>query len=266
MLIAEEGANRITHPAWEGFAGKGLGAVFREKINVTEFRDTPPEYQELVSRLLTIQADCEIGSAHIYGARWLLRAPTADDMYQLSRMISEEIDHFRRFNRVLKEISADGTQLLWKEDSERYLDALKVSELPTWGDVIAFSFLIDRVGKYQLEEFLDSSFLPLNETALLPVVISEEVQHIAYGQGKMMELCGDPKGRVEAQQALNRWYPLALDMFGRSSSRRCWRYLEWGLKRRTNAEARRDYIEEVNPQITAMGLEIPDETAGRKYL
>lgn len=240
--------------------------MFREKINVTEFRDTPPEYQELVTRLLTIQADCEIGSAHIYGARWLLQAPTADDMYQLSRMIGEEIDHFRRFNRLLKEISADGTGLLGKESSERYLDALKVSELPTWGDVIAFSFLIERVGKYQLEEFLDSSYVPLNEMALVPVIIGEESQHIAYGQSKMMDLCADSKGRAEAQRALGRWYPLALDMFGRSNSRRCWRYLEWGLKRRTNAEARRDYIEEINPQIAAMGLEIPDEAAGRKYL
>lgn len=246
--------------------GKGPGAVFHEKISAKEFGEMPPEYQELVSRVLTIQADCEIGSAHVYGARWLLKAPTVDDMYQLSRMIGEEIDHFRKFNRLLKEINSDGTSLLWRQSSERYLDALKMSDLPTWGDVAVFSFLIDRVGKYQLEEFVDSSYLPLNETALLPVIISEEMQHIAYGQKQITELCGDAKGRVEAQRAVNRWYPLALDMFGRSTSRRCLRYLEWGLKRRTNAEARREYIEEVNPLIAEMGLEVPDEAVGRKYL
>jgi ring-1,2-phenylacetyl-CoA epoxidase subunit PaaA len=240
--------------------------VFREKISVDEIRETPPEYQELVTRLLTIQADCEIASAHIYGAQWLVRAPSADDMYQLARMIAEEIDHYRRFNRLLKQIHADGTHLLWRENSERYLDALKVKDLPTWADVIVFSFLIDRVGKYQLEEFLDSTYLPLNETTLLPVIISEETQHIAYGHRKLIELSTDPKGKAEVQRALERWFPLALDMFGRSNSRRCWRYLEWGLKRRTNAEARRDYVEEVNPLLAQIGLEIPDESAGRKYL
>ena len=240
--------------------------MFHEKISAKEFKEMPPEYQELVTRVLTIQADCEIGSAHVYGTRWLLKAPTADDMHQLSRMIGEEIDHFRKFNRLLKEVNSDGTSLIWRQSSERYLDALKMSDLSTWGDVAAFSFLIDRVGKYQLEEFVDSSYLPLNETALLPVIISEEMQHIAYGQKKITELCGYAKGRLEAQRAVNRWYPLALDMFGRSTSRRSLRYLEWGLKRRTNAEARREFIDEVNPLIEQMGLDVPDETAGRKYL
>jgi len=66
--------------------------------------------------------------------------------------------------------------------------------------------------------------------------------------------------------ALNRWYPLALDMFGRSESWRSERYIEWGIKRRTNAEARAAYIEEVNPLIAEFGLAVPDEKKGRLYL
>src|SRR5439155_10007436 len=44
------------------------------------------------------------------------------------------------------------------------------------------------------------------------------------------------------------------------------RYIEWGLKRRTNEEARRQYIAEVDPQIEALGLVIPNKLQGRKYL
>jgi 1,2-phenylacetyl-CoA epoxidase catalytic subunit len=40
----------------------------------------------------------------------------------------------------------------------------------------------------------------------------------------------------------------------------------WGLKLRTNAEAREQYIAEVNPLIESMGLTLPDPVAGRKYL
>lgn len=238
--------------------------MFREKISAKDFSSMPPEYQELLKRVLTIQADCEIGGPNVYGRKWLLRAPTADDMHRLSRIISEEIDHFRKFSRLLKEIHADGTALLWKDNSQRCLDAFKVIDLPAWADVAVFCFLIDRVGKYQVEEFIDSTYLPLNE--ILPCIISEEIGHIAYGQIKMKELCGDRQGREELQQALNRWYPLALDMFGRSESRRSGRYIEWGLKRRTNAEARRAYVQEVKPLIVDLGLELPDEKKGRKYL
>ena len=55
-------------------------------------------------------------------------APTADD----------EIDHFRKIDRLLKEICRDGTALLWKDSSDRYLDAFKVTEIPTWADVAVF--------------------------------------------------------------------------------------------------------------------------------
>ena len=238
--------------------------MFREKISAKEFIEMPPEYRELLTRVLTIQADCEIGGPHVYGERWLLRAPTADDMHRLSRIIGEEIDHFRKINRLLKEVHTDGTPLLRKDNSQRYLDAFKVTDVPTWGDVATFCFLIDRVGKYQVEEFIDSTYLPLNE--ILPGIISEEVEHIAYGHIKMKELCGNGKGKEEARQALNRWYPMALDMFGRSESRRSERYVEWGLKRRINAEARRAYIQEVTPLILELGLDVPDERKGRKYL
>jgi 1,2-phenylacetyl-CoA epoxidase catalytic subunit len=55
-------------------------------------------------------------------------------------------------------------------------------------------------------------------------------------------------------------------MFGRSDSERDRRYLHWGLKRRTNAQARQEYIQEVNPLIEKIHLKVPDPTAGRQYL
>jgi 1,2-phenylacetyl-CoA epoxidase catalytic subunit len=54
-------------------------------------------------------------------------------------------------------------------------------------------------------------------------------------------------------------------MFGRSDSTRNRRYICWGLKRRTSAEARREFILEVDPLIVRMGLQVPDPLAGRLY-
>jgi 1,2-phenylacetyl-CoA epoxidase catalytic subunit len=55
-------------------------------------------------------------------------------------------------------------------------------------------------------------------------------------------------------------------MFGRTGSRRAERFIEWGLKRRPNEVARREYINEVTPLIEGMGLLVPPETFDRHYL
>jgi ring-1,2-phenylacetyl-CoA epoxidase subunit PaaA len=73
-------------------------------------------------------------------------------------------------------------------------------------------------------------------------------------------------GKAQAQAAIDKWFIVGLDMFGKSGSARTERYLEWGLKRRTNEEARSQYIAEMEPKIAALGLVVPDRLLGRKYL
>jgi ring-1,2-phenylacetyl-CoA epoxidase subunit PaaA len=79
-------------------------------------------------------------------------------------------------------------------------------------------------------------------------------------------LAADPATKAEAQAAVDRWYPRALDMFGRTGSRRAERYIAWGLKHRLNEEARSDYIKEVTSALENMGLHAPDETFDRRHL
>jgi 1,2-phenylacetyl-CoA epoxidase catalytic subunit len=55
-------------------------------------------------------------------------------------------------------------------------------------------------------------------------------------------------------------------MFGRSDSERSNRYCHWGLKRRSNTQARWEFKKEVDPLIQDMGLTVPDPVAGRQYL
>jgi len=97
--------------------------------------------------------------------------------------------------------------------------------------------------------------------------VREELGHIEYGANNPAELTakGD-ESKDKVQQALDFWYARALDMFGHSQSWRSERYRYWGLKRRSNAQAREDYIREVTPLIEEMGLKVPDSLKGRKYL
>ena len=98
-------------------------------------------------------------------------------------------------------------------------------------------------------------------------VMEEEDGHIDYGTTRSYELArGGEEARARVQRSIDFWYPTALDMFGSSTSYRAERYRQWGLKRRTNAEAREQYIAEVNPIIESMGLQVPDPLKNRKHL
>jgi ring-1,2-phenylacetyl-CoA epoxidase subunit PaaA len=239
-------------------------AQFNDKVDPKDFLKMPDEYRDLLIRLLTIQADCEIGGPHIYVDHWTLRAPTVDDQWRVARIAAEEIDHCRKMLRLLKLIDVDRSDILERPRSKREVDAFK-EDMPTWADFAAFGFLIDKVGEYQLDEMIGSTYAPIDDA--LPVILREEKGHVAYGEQQLEKLVksGD-EGRAQAQAAIDKWYVTGLDMFGKSGSARTERYIEWGLKRRTNEEARQQYIAEMEPKIAAIGLRVPDRLQGRKYL
>ena len=238
--------------------------MFREKVEFKDIEKMDPEYRELLGRVLTIQADCEIGGPHLYVEHMLPAAPTKIDQLIVARTAAEEIDHYRKIARLAGEIGVDTSFVLSQPNQKRFVEAFR-GTITAWEDFAVFGFLIDRIGRYQLEEFIDCSYAPLER--VLPDIIKEEEGHISYGTSKTAELAAKGgESREKIQKALNSWYIKALDMFGRSDSRRSEQYCYWGLKRRKNAQAREEYIKEVNPLIQQMGLQVPDPNEGRLYL
>ena len=191
-------------------------------------------------------------------------APSKINQLVVARTAAEEIDHYRKIARLAGEIGIDTSHLLSIPNRERYLEAFR-GTIATWEDYAVFGFLIDRVGRYQLEEFLECSYLPLQR--VLPEILKEELGHIGFGTNQTAELAGqNDQTKERVQNSLNFWYIKALDMFGRSDSERSNRYCHWGLKRRSNSQARWEFKKEVDPLIQQMGLEVPDPVTGRKYL
>jgi ring-1,2-phenylacetyl-CoA epoxidase subunit PaaA len=238
--------------------------MFKDKVTAKDFEKMDPEYQDLLRKVLTIQSDCEIGGPHLYVDKMLPGAPTKLDQLIVARTAAEEMDHYRKFYRLAGEIGVDVSFVLSQPNQKRYVEAFRGS-ITTWEDFAVFGFLIDRIGRYQLEEFIGCTYAPIEP--LLPDIIQEELGHIDYGATLTRELAakGD-ESREKAQKALDTWYIKGLDMFGHSESKRSERYCYWGIKRRSNAEAREQYIKEVNPLIASMGLRVPDPLKGRMYL
>jgi len=174
------------------------------------------------------------------------------------------MDHYRKIARLAGDMGVDVSGLLSVPNRERYLEAFR-GTITTWEDFSVFGFLIDRVGRYQLDEFLDCSYLPLQR--ILAEILKEEMGHIGFGTNQTAELAAkNEETRERVQKSLDFWYIKALDMFGRTDSERSNRFCYWGLKRRSNSQARWEFIKEVDPLIQNMDLSVPDPIEGRKFL
>src|SRR6478672_6118102 len=182
--------------------------MFTDKIEQKDFDKMDPEYKDLLSHVLTIQADCEIGGPHLYVQSMLPAAPTKLDQLIVARTAAEEIDHFRKVARVAGDMGVDVSFVLSQPNEKRFVDAFR-GLITTWEDNAVFGFLIDRVGRYQLEEFYDCSYLPLQR--ILPDIVTEERAQIKYGYKKTLELiqAGDGE-KARAKKAVNYGYARAL--------------------------------------------------------
>ncbi|MCI4328146.1 MAG: phenylacetate-CoA oxygenase subunit PaaI, partial [Thermoplasmata archaeon] len=145
------------------------------------------------------------------------------------------------------------------------LDAFNM-KFDRWSDVGAFTCFVDRVGVYQLRAFQECAYGPLARA--MPLMLSEEQLHLNFGYSvlrRMSKLGASYAGsKEEAQEAINKWFPRALDMFGHSNSETSRRAIDMGIKRWTNEEARARFLQEVTPLVAAMGLQLPSSDFDRR--
>jgi len=232
--------------------------------------ELPEEMRKLIVKLMVVQADTEFASIQQHRP-WLDRAPTLEDRWIESRIVADEARHGLQACRILRDFGDEGQkfidELLTKREGQHKLDAFNMT-FDTWGDVGAFTCFVDRVGVYQLRAFQECSYGPLARA--MPLMLSEEQLHLNFGASVLRRMVQDgPKyagSKEEADAAVRRWYPRALDMFGHSNSDTSRRAIEFGLKRWTNEEARARYIQEVQALAKTIGITLPDPNFDRRVL
>ncbi|HKV90117.1 MAG TPA: Phenylacetic acid catabolic protein [Thermoplasmata archaeon] len=232
--------------------------------------EVPADMWKLLVKLMVVQADTEFASIQQHRP-WLDSAPTLEDRWIEARIVADEARHGLQACRILRDFGEEGQkmidELLAKREGHHKLDAFNMT-FDRWSDVGAFTCFVDRVGVYQLRAFQECSYGPLARA--MPLMLSEEQLHLNFGASVLKRMAKDEQkyygDRAEAQAAVNKWYPRALDMFGHSDSETSRKAIALGLKRWTNEEARQRFIQEVSPLVSSMGLQLPPSDFDRHIL
>jgi ring-1,2-phenylacetyl-CoA epoxidase subunit PaaA len=242
-----------------------LSGVRRFVDGPAEFERMPAEYKELVVHQMMAHTEGELSGADDYLE---LFYPMTRDPYEKKVCCergAEEVDHYRKGAKVLADVGVDARFMMDVPLQDRSLYATEaVKKIDDWPERGFFSLLGEAAVFDILEEMAESSYRPIAE--MCPGVIKEERVHVAHGLRIVRALCETSEGRAQAQRALARWWPVALDVFGKSDSKRSRLYVKWRLRKYTNEEARARFIESTAPKLQKLGLEVPDHHANRRFL
>ena len=224
----------------------------------------PDEYKALLLRMLRHEGE-RAGNKSFLG---LMAAcldiaenlfPTRESKVIKAEYVAEELKHAIMFHRLAMGLEHDFA--LRDVPYAHYSFHLPRE---SWADDALFHFFVDLNGAFHSRDWRESSYVPLAKMAA--TVERDELGHSEMGYHFLQEICSDARGRELTQRLLAKWYPAALDMFGRSDSPNVPKFIGWGLKTIGNAQIRELYKSYVDQKIAALGLDVPDERAGRKFL
>jgi benzoyl-CoA 2,3-dioxygenase component B len=263
-----------------------LGDVDRPDIEFGDYAGRPKwetvlqipdqRVRDSLLHLITYQGDTEFAS--VEQQRNLLKnAPSEYDLQSAIKVMREEMRHGVQMSYLLvKYFGSSGKleaqKLLERRafNNGRLLGAFN-QPVQDWLDFYCYTELVDRDGKYQLTMLSHSGFRPL--AASMKPMLQEEFYHLLTGHTGLSRVIKAGKIPIEMiQKHINKWFSVALDLFGVDASSSAYWFYVWGLKGRydegatqevcdrdkLNELARNHYTSEVTQLIEALNKLIPE--------
>jgi ring-1,2-phenylacetyl-CoA epoxidase subunit PaaA len=129
----------------------------------------------------------------------------------------------------------------------------------SWADMGIIGWLVDGAAILNQTMLAKASYGPYSRAMIR--ICAEENFHMRQGQDIIITLAtGTPEQKAMAQDALTRWWWPTLMMFGPpdTDSPNSAVLIRWGIKTKTNDELRQTFINQMVPELQALGLEFPD--------
>ena len=222
----------------------------------------PAGYQELLRHQMMAHTEGELSGADDYLQVFLPLAPNVFERKICCERAAEEYDHYLIGAAILRELGVDTEYMVAQRLEDRSLYASPaIHHITSWAQRGVFSFLGEDAVLDHIREMAESSYVPWANS--FKTIIRDELIHVAHGERIVRAFLRTEEGRVEVQAAIDTLWPLILSLFGKPDSSRSKDYVHWGLRQRTNLEARNKYVERIVPKLAAMGLTVPSSSGER---
>lgn len=219
--------------------------------------DLDDEEREAVRTLLFRLADDEYVTAERY-TEWQVKAPTLESDLALANIAQDELGHARLWYDLIEEFGHAEHELVWERPSEEWFHAT-MTELPyaegDWGDAILRSYLYDVAEDLRLQAIEESSYDRIAER--VTTIRNEEDYHLEHAQNWLERLVDSDEGHDRVQAALDRLFPYALTLFAPADPEVEARIDDLGVRDRTLAELRTEWLDRVVPYLESLGLSVP---------
>jgi len=225
-----------------------------------EPRDWMPEgYRKTLIRQISQHAHSEIIGMQPE-ANWITRAPSLKRKMILMAKVQDEAGHGLYLYSAAETLGISRDEMVEQllNGTAKYSSIFNYPTL-TWADVGAIGWLVDGAAIQNQVPLCRASYAPYGRAMVR--VCKEESFHQRQGWEILYELSnGTPEQKAMAQDAVNRFYGPALQMFGPpdDNSPNSQQSMAWNIKRFSNDELRQRFVDMIVPQAEALGLTLPD--------
>jgi ring-1,2-phenylacetyl-CoA epoxidase subunit PaaA len=219
----------------------------------------PDKYRSQLIRMISQHAHSEIVGMLPEGA-WITRAPNFRRKLVLLSKVQDEAGHGQYLYHAAETLGATREEMLddLLEGRAKYASVFNYPTL-TWADNAVIGWLVDGAAIKNQTMLAHCSYGPYSRAMVR--ICAEEGFHMKQGK----EMCilysqGTPEQQEMIQDAINRWWWPTLMMFGLpdDKSHHSDLLLRWGVKTKSNDALRQEFVDEMVPEILALGLSLPD--------
>lgn len=219
----------------------------------------PDEYRRQLTRMISQHAHSEVVGMLPEGA-WITRAPNLRRKMVLLAKVQDEGGHGQYLYHAAETLGVSREEMLDALLSGRAKYA-SVFNYPTlsWADIGVIGWLVDGAAIKNQTMLSHCSYGPYSRAMVR--ISAEEGFHMKQGKEMVIRYAqGTQVQREAVQDAINRWWWPTLMMFGLPDheSPNTPVLMRWGIKTRSNDTLRKEFINELVPELHALNLSLPD--------
>lgn len=250
-MIEEQSSDRDKLIEFEERIARG------EKIEPGDWM--PEEFRRQLIRMISQHAHSEIVGMLPEGA-WITRAPSLRRKLILLAKVQDEAGHGQYLYHAAETLGATREDMLDDLLSGRakYASVFNYPAL-TWADVGVIGWLVDGAAIKNQTMLARCSYGPYSRAMVR--ICAEEGFHMKQGKDMVIRYAqGTREQRSMVQDALDRWWWPTLMMFGLpdDESTNSSVLMRWRIKTRSNDTLRQEFVNELVPELHALGLSVPD--------